>query len=260
MALTDEESLAVALTISETPRPISETPRPLFPATRIGRGGCGGRAAEDKKHRTLDLKRRLRKSTEFKRKLLDKLSAVQGNTEAVQQELCKVKELMSSHSSDQFEDMSGMTAEQVNEFLTGLETDFGIAAGNEQPKPTITPLSGNFSAMCESTKLERSDEPLHRTAHPERPALRRPGATPNREGKRGRLSFAGDGSFVNTVTVKSYMSSAEDLWFSMPNAMVYCDQCQKPTPHSLGSMIGAWGRPRFAQGEFLCAECLVVGT
>merc|ERR1712217_651239 len=115
-----------------------------------------------------------------------------------------------------------MTPKQFSEFLKDRRTDYATALENDQPKPTMAPFSSTSSDVPEPAKPERSDEPLHQTAQSERSSLRRPGAPPDREGKRGRLSFASEGSFVNTVTVKSYLSSAEDLWFSMPNAVVYC--------------------------------------
>lgn len=253
MALTDEKSLALGVALSETPRP-------LFPARRIGAASSGGQDSQDKKHRTQDFKRRLRdlrKANEFKRKLQDQFSAVQSSIEATQQEFLRWEELINSQSPDQVEDMSGMTPKQVKELLADYKVDFSTAAAKEQPKPALISVSGTSGDMSKSTKQEGSDEPLHRTAQPQRSALRRPGVPLDRERKRGRLSFAGEESFVNKVTVTSYLNSAADLWFTMPNAIVCCDQCQTPTPHSLGSMIGAWGRSRFAQGEFLCAECLL---
>jgi len=59
---------------------------------------------------------------------------------------------------------------------------------------------------------------------------------------------------VAELSVTSYRSCNEQLWYTNPQANVMCERCKRRVPQKQGRLRGA-GSSSFMCDEFLCNEC-----
>jgi len=97
---------------------------------------------------------------------------------------------------------------------------------------------------------------------PLRSALRKPGsAAGSSSGGVKRKAPGGEPVKVSIEEmprlrrIENFKHLVDDLWY--PGFMVECDRCEQPVQWGMeGSIMGAPGRSRFAQGQVLCNCCL----
>lgn len=95
----------------------------------------------------------------------------------------------------------------------------------------------------------------HRTCRAERPAIRRRRNKPSAASS-GRITFAAGASLVSEVSVASYRHCNESLWFTDPQANVFCEGCRRRVPQKRGRLRGAPGHASsFMCDDFVCNEC-----
>jgi len=95
----------------------------------------------------------------------------------------------------------------------------------------------------------------HRTCRAERPALRRR-RNQSRAASSSRITFAAGASLVSEVSVASYRQCNESLWFTDPQASVFCEGCRRRVPQKRGRLRGTPGHASsFMCDDFVCFEC-----
>merc|ERR1712032_1701995 len=126
-----------------------------------------------------------------------------------------------------------------------LEQKKGAQAGGvEQPMtPPEDPAQGSRKEMMP-----------HRTQGLPRGVLKKPWAPKTRQGV--HISLVRELPQPKVVSVESYRGYGEQLWFTMPGAVVCCDNCEQGVPQSMGTLHGAPTQSQFAQNMFLCSSCM----
>jgi len=142
----------------------------------------------------------------------------------------------------------------------GSDREALVAQNTLSLTPRSSPHESDSSSQefgdCLGPDRGRKRTPLpHRTSRAQRPAIRRrrnqSPITPS-----GRITFAAGDSLVSEVSVTSYRPCSEALWFTDPQASVFCEGCRRRVPQKRGRLRGAPGHASsFMCDEFVCNEC-----
>jgi len=129
---------------------------------------------------------------------------------------------------------------------------------------TLTPRSSPQGSDTSSQEFDDCLDPgrqrkrallPHRACRAERPALRRR-QNQSSAGASGRITFAAGANLVSEVSVVSYRQCNESLWFTDPQASVFCEGCRRRVPQKRGRLRGAPGHASsFMCDDFVCNEC-----
>lgn len=135
--------------------------------------------------------------------------------------------------------------------LTDLDVSPSITMSSAGPR---TPDEPQPQTPPEDTSKRTEAQTLlpHHTHQPTKSVLRHPA---DRNKRKRSIQYAPDGDLKTEVTIPSYKSLGEGLWFQCPGSLVNCDHCNRLVPQAMGSLQGAPARSQFAQNLFLCQEC-----
>mmetsp|Transcript_50486 Transcript_50486/g.161582 ORF Transcript_50486/g.161582 Transcript_50486/m.161582 type:complete len:532 (-) Transcript_50486:172-1767(-) len=190
-----------------------------------------------------------RMAAEFEAKLRAELSRY-ADPKARMKKFQQVRDMLMKKVSGQ-EQVAGLEPEKLQSILDRLDADFGAEqAAAQPPAPAVPrPPAGpppKWLLEKEQAASGRQPEPA-----PVRSSLRKPGAPRQRI---RRISYPENPVFITEVAC--YRGHGEQLWFTMPGAVVYCDSCEKGVPQSMGSLQGAPNQSQFAQNKFICSDCM----
>jgi len=208
----------------------------------------------------------------FEEKIRQQLSRIADPKERVKK-LGSLRVLMLAGVKKMGEDY-GMEHNDVVALLDSLDKQFtgGPSAPKAAPpkhllakakgelKGASTPPEDLARPESKKVKADPADGLPHRTQQTQRSKLKSPWS-----GKRtqSRITYCDSESGVSVVeylTVQSYRSAGEQLWYHQPGATVICDFCSKAVPQAYGSLQGEPERSQFAQSKFLCNDCIMAGN
>lgn len=186
-------------------------------------------------------KEKNKKAVDFEDKLRTQLTKV--DPQSRKDKLSKIRQMLEGRGLQ----VPGIPVDTMREMLAELERDFGFPTSQRQP-------AGNSAAP--------RTPPLEATPHiPKTPpdavlksALKKPNQLRRRNQR--RIQYADNESVVVEVPIECFRGFGESLWFTMPGAIVCCDECQKAVPQMMGSLQGQPGLSQFAQNKFVCSDCM----
>lgn len=160
--------------------------------------------------------------------------------------------------------LAGMTLPMMKELFERLRAEFPPSKSAPRPPKAPPPAhlmakgsSGGNALPATPDDDEANPNVLpHRQKKKPKPALAQPWKPRKSNGARISFSDAGGGSLVEEAAVDSYKGAGETLWYTMPGAIVICDNCDKGVPQGMGTLQGAPNQSQFAQCRFLCSDCL----
>jgi len=160
--------------------------------------------------------------------------------------------------------IAGMTLPMMKELFERLRAEFPPSkAAPRQPKaPPPAHLMAKGSSDGNALPATPDDDDPnpnvlpHRQKTKPKPALAQPWNPKKNNVARISFSDAAGGKLIEEAAVESYKGAGETLWYTMPGAIVICDQCDKGVPQGMGTLQGAPNQSQFAQCKFLCSDCL----
>jgi len=150
--------------------------------------------------------------------------------------------------------LKGELLKEVQDVLQKLEKEFGTGGG---PKAAPKAAARQNSGIADGGNAAPSTPPetnLVGTRLAPKSALRKRGRQA-RYTTAPRISWPPT-AFTQVVTVESFRAMGEQLWFHAPGTFVTCDGCEKSVRQHAGALQGDPSKPQFAQGTFLCMDCL----
>lgn len=211
------------------------------------------------------------KALEFEKRIRSQLQAHQDKNDirGVHKSFINIQQRLQASKAN-LEQVAGLTEAKVEELLVTLKRDFKIDENKPKEKPRAPKapppahlLKGKASGSAPAAPTTPPENPPgggdimpHRTMQPGKSVLRPWYDGPRRKGERPHISIAA-GMQPGHVeqSIESFRQMGEELWYYMPGASVYCDNCDRQVPQSMGSLQGALGQSQFAQNRFVCSEC-----
>merc|ERR1719375_2912713 len=151
-----------------------------------------------------------------------------------------------------------MTVPMMEDLFERLRAEYPAVGETRQSKADLL-AKGSSDGNAAPMTPEDDDDPNalpHRQNKKLKPVLSKDWKPKKKNGARISFSDTGGGSLAAETAVESYKGAGEQLWYTMPGAIVICDQCEKGVPQGMGTLQGAPNQSQFAQCRFLCSDCL----
>eukprot|EP00913_Durusdinium_trenchii_P029389 g27549.t1 len=103
-----------------------------------------------------------------------------------------------------------------------------------EKRPSYIVVDADFGESQDTSKRTEAQTLLpHHTHQPTKSVLRHPA---DRNKRKRSIQYAPDGDLKTEVTIPSYKSLGEGLWFQCPGSLVNCDHCNRLVPQAMGSL------------------------